>query len=264
MTAAVTAAVFPSGLHALAYHGCMSDKPIVFWQLPPCWGLPNASPFCLKLETWLRMANLPYVAKSVTGPPKSKSGKIPYLERPDGSLLSDSSVIIETLSREHAVRLDDGLSKPERAQGLLLQRMFEEELYFHILYDRWYDPAGWQLTAPAYFGSLPWAVRTLVVPVVRRQLMTAVRGQGVARLSDEYRRKKGSADVGAIAELLGDRPFFLGRPSTIDAVAYGFLANLLWAPVRSATADAVREQPNLVSFCERMKEAYWKGWSAPA
>jgi len=29
-------------------------------QLPPAFGLPNASPFCLKLETWLRMADLPY------------------------------------------------------------------------------------------------------------------------------------------------------------------------------------------------------------
>ena len=47
----------------------MSDQRIVFWQLSPCWGLPNASPFCLKLETWLRMAKIPYEAKSVTGPP---------------------------------------------------------------------------------------------------------------------------------------------------------------------------------------------------
>lgn len=210
------------------------------------------------------MANIPYVAKSVTGPPKSKSGKIPYVERPDGSLLSDSSLIIETLSREHSVKLDDGLSKVERAQGLLLQRMFEEELYFHILYDRWYDPEGWRITAPAYFDSLPWVVRTLVVPVIRRQLIAAVRGQGVGRLPDDYRHKKGIADVGAIAELLGERPFFLGRPSSVDAVAYGFLANCLWTPVRSPTSDAVREYRNLVSYCERMKETYWKGWSAPA
>ncbi len=31
---------------------------IVLYQFPPAFGLPNASPFCMKLETWLRMAQL--------------------------------------------------------------------------------------------------------------------------------------------------------------------------------------------------------------
>jgi hypothetical protein len=26
----------------------------------PAFGLPNASPFCMELETWLRMAGLPF------------------------------------------------------------------------------------------------------------------------------------------------------------------------------------------------------------
>ena len=242
----------------------MSDQRIVFWQLSPCWGLPYASPFCLKLETWLRMAKIPYEAKSVTGPPKSKSGKMPYVERPDGSLLADSGLIIETLTREHAVKLDEGLSPSERAQGILLQRLFEEDLYFQLLYDRWYDPAGWKLTEPAYFASLPWVARKLVVPVVRRQLIAALRGQGIARLPEDYRHRKGIADISAIAASLGDRQFFLGRPTTTDAIAYGFLANCLFVPVRSPTADSVREHQNLVSFCERMKELYWKDWSPPA
>lgn len=210
------------------------------------------------------MAGLPYVAKNISGPPKSKSGKIPYLERPDGSLLSDSSVIIETLTREHAVKLDSGLSSAERAQSILLQRLFEEELYFHLLYDRWFDPAGWQVTEPAYFKTLPWILRATVVPVIRRQLIGALRGQGTSRLSPEQRHKKGIADISAVAEVLGDRPFFLGRPSTIDAVAYGFLANCLWVPVRSPVVDSAREHRNLVGFCERMKETYWKDFKAPA
>ena len=59
----------------------IAPKPIILWQMPPIWGLPNPSPFCMKLETWLRMSGLPYEAKAITGPPKSKSGKIPYIER---------------------------------------------------------------------------------------------------------------------------------------------------------------------------------------
>jgi hypothetical protein len=32
---------------------------ITLHQFAPAFGLPNASPFCMKLETYLRMAGLP-------------------------------------------------------------------------------------------------------------------------------------------------------------------------------------------------------------
>jgi glutathione S-transferase len=237
------------------------EQPIVFWQMPPCWGLPNASPFCMKLETWLRMAGLPYVAKSIEGPPKSASGKLPYIERPDGSFLWDSSEIIETLTRERNVTLDAGLSEGDHALGLLLQRTLEEDLYFIVLHDRWVDDAGWKLTEPAYFGGFPWLLRTLVLPSVRRKTIAAARGQGVARLPGDARHKKGVADIQAIARILGDKPYFLGRPSRYDAIAYAFLANVLQAPMPSAARDAVRGSANLVAYCQRMKDTYFQGWT---
>lgn len=43
------------------------------------------------------------------------------------------------------------------------------------------------------------------------------------------------ADLEAAAQLLGDKPFFLGaHPTTADAIAYGFLANLYLVPVETA------------------------------
>ena len=36
---------------------------IKLYQFPPALGLPNASPFCMKLETYLRMAGLPFENK---------------------------------------------------------------------------------------------------------------------------------------------------------------------------------------------------------
>jgi glutathione S-transferase len=235
----------------------MTTSPIVLWQMKPLWGLPNASPFCMKVETWLRMAGLPYQTRAITGPPRSKSSKVPYVERPDGSLLYDSSVILETLEREHDVTLDRHLSADDRAVGLLLQRMLEESLYFLVLYERWVDDQNWTRTARDYFGDFPWPIRKLVVPIVRRKIVAAAVGQGVSRLPEGQRVARGKADVRAIAQLLGDKPYFFARPSSYDAIAYSFLANMLWAPYDSPVKDELRAQPNLVAYCERMKAAYY-------
>jgi glutathione S-transferase len=103
----------------------------------------------MKVETWLRMAGIPYEPRAIGGPPKSTTGKVPYIERPDGSRLSDSTVIIDTLARERNVTLDDGLTAEERALSTAIQRTFEESLYFAVLYERWVDAAGWAITEPA-------------------------------------------------------------------------------------------------------------------
>ena len=238
----------------------MSDSKIILWQMRPLWGIPNPSPFCLKVETWLRMAKLPYEAREIAGPPQSKAGKVPYVERPDGSLLWDSSVIIETLGRERGVDLDHALSAEQRAVGTLLQRTFEENLYFIGLYDRWVDERHWPRVAADYFGHFPWVLRTIVLPMVRRKIVAAAHGQGVARLPEGQRVRKGQTDVRAIAHLLGDKPFFFGTPSSYDAIAYAFLANTLAAPFDTEIKAEVRSHANLVAFCERMQASYWADW----
>jgi glutathione S-transferase len=238
----------------------MTQPKIVLWQMQPLWGLPNGSPFCMKVETWLRMAGLPYEARAIQGPPKSKSGKIPYIERADGSLLSDSSTIIATLTREHDVTLDRALSAQDRALGVLLQRTLEENLYFIALHERWVEDGNWTRTAKDYFGEFPLLIRTLVVPFVRRKVIASARGQGVARLSRDERLAKAKLDLSAIAHLLGDKPYFFGQPSSYDAIAYAFLANLLWSPYPGPLQDAGRAEPTLAAYCERMKAAYFADW----
>ena len=46
---------------------------IKLFQFPPYWGLPNASPFCMKVETYLRMTGIPYQNVYVRDPRKGDS-----------------------------------------------------------------------------------------------------------------------------------------------------------------------------------------------
>ena len=68
-------------------------------QFPPAFGLPNASPFCMKLEAWLRMAGLPYEAVNDGDVLRAPRGKLPWIE--DGpAKVSDSHFAIEHLKRQ--------------------------------------------------------------------------------------------------------------------------------------------------------------------
>jgi glutathione S-transferase len=123
-----------------------------FAPLPP---LPSASPFCVKLETWLRMASLPYEARADFAPFRAPKGKAPYVTLEDGSVLSDTSFILERLGQRPEVTLDRHLTPEQRALSLLVQRTVENHLYFAILWTRWIDADGWAILQGTYFQDTP-------------------------------------------------------------------------------------------------------------
>jgi glutathione S-transferase len=238
----------------------MTDK-IVLWQMQPVWNLPNASPFCMKVQAWLNLAGLDYETRPLERPPRSKTKKVPYIERADGTLLYDSSHIIQQLSREHGVDLDASLSPQRRAEGLLLQRTFEEHLYFIALAERWLDDSNWVLVRDAYFASVPALVRPPIGWFIRRSVRKAAWGQGMGRLSEDERLARARCDLEAIACFLEERRFLLGdSPTTVDATAIAFLANLYEAPLRSGLRDLAAEFSSLRRYYDELRPIAFPDW----
>ena len=226
---------------------------IKLYQFPPVFGR-NVSPFTLKLETWLKLAGLPYQVVALRNPGQGPKGKLPFIEDDDGSLVADSSLIIEHLSRRRGIDLDAGLGPGERAQALALQRLFEDHLYFVVVWSRWLDPEGWRSFGPALFQGIPPPLQQAIAAFVRRRLRQDLRAQGLGRHSPAEIYAMGRADLEAIAILLGARPFVFGeRPTTIDAIAYGFLANILLVPIETELARIARGLPTLVAWTEAME-----------
>lgn len=75
---------------------------ITLFQFPAAFNVPNASPYCLKLETWLRLAGLEYQVKVVSDPRKAPKGKLPYV-RIEGEAIGDSEIVIRTLGERYGV-----------------------------------------------------------------------------------------------------------------------------------------------------------------
>ena len=226
-------------------------------QFAPAFGLPNASPFCMKVETYLRMAGLPYQLVNSGDVLRAPKGKLPVIDD-DGTVVADSSFIIEHLKARYGDPLDSGLTPPQRALALALQHLFEDSLYWALLYTRWIEEPGWALTGPAFFGALPVPVRWVLPPLARRGIRAELRGHGMGRHHAAEIHAIGCRDLGAVADLLGEQPYMLGdSPSSIDATAYAFLANVLWAPLDSPLQRHARTRPTLDAYCQRMKARYF-------
>jgi glutathione S-transferase len=239
---------------------------ITLFQFAPAFGLPNASPFCMKVETWLRMAGLPYTTVNDNmRVMKSPKGKMPFVEA-DGEVIADSSTIIQRLTERHGVTLDEGLTPAERGTALAFQRLFEEHLYWAVLHERWVDDDHWPLIRDAFFGSLSPPLKWVVPALARRGTRASLKGQGMGRFSPAEIHARALADVDAVVGFLADKPFLMGdRPRTVDATAYAFVANLLWGPLDSALTRHVRAQANLQGYAERMRERYFgQGPQSPA
>jgi glutathione S-transferase len=228
-------------------------------QFEPAFGLPNASPFCMKLETYLRMAGIPFELS----PPnlqdlrKAPKGKMPFIDD-NGKIIADSTFIIDYLITNHGDKLDGWLSVEQKAVALGFQRLMEENLYWAIVHTRWFEPQGWAAIKVAFFDKMPVPLKWFVPALARRGTLKAMHGHGIGRHSPAEIHEIGKRDITAIADYLGDKPYFMGdQPSTIDATVYAFAANLVYVPIASPLKQQAEKYPQLKAYCERMRARYY-------
>jgi glutathione S-transferase len=213
----------------------------------------NASPFCMKVEVFLKLAGLPYTVNDHTLPMRLPKGKLPALRDGD-TLVCDSQTILEHLQQHHADRLPPALRQAASGTDHALRRMVEEHLYFAMLWLRWIDDTGFAATAPAFFGALPWPLRALLPPLVRRKMRRDLVGQGMGRHAADEIAARARADLDAAQALLAARPFFGGdEPGAIDATLYAFLANVLFVEIDSPVRRHLQAMAPLVAYCERLQ-----------
>lgn len=227
-------------------------------HIPPgrAWGTPHMSPFCAKLETYLRMTETPHkvVAASMQKAPK---GKIPYVTI-DGELMGDSQLIIERLEKTAKQPLDGDLSARDRATGRAIRRMIEEGTYFIGVHLRWTSDEGWPHTRKEMATIIPAPLRPLL-PIIRRKVRKSNISQGTGRHSHDDICAMAVADFQACADQLGDQPFLLGdRPHVVDTTLYAFLEGQLRFPAQTPVNTAIKtSMPNLVAYAGRIRARWW-------
>ena len=230
---------------------------IILHQFARSWGLPNLSHFCVKIETYMRMAEIPYrIVESL--PLKAPKGKLPFIED-DGHKIADSNLILEHLKQRHGNTPDARLSASEKAIVTAMTRLIEDHLYWISMYTRWqYTEENWQQNKKAIFSVLPPVIRDIAAFLYRIRIRRQILGHGISRLEETDIFRLGRLDIDALADYLADRPYFFGdRPSSLDAIAYGFLCNIINCPIESPLKEYAHQKTNLVEYCRRIQQAYF-------
>lgn len=234
-----------------------ADTPVVVVGFPGVWGLCSPSPFAVKLETFLRIADVPYTTAALTGPPKSPTGKFPYLLHPNGSVIADSSRIIEELCRARCLQVDAGIDPQQRALLHMIQRLVEEHLYFVLVWARWARPEGFGHVRLAYFNFVPALLRPIAATMARRAALSQLHGQGIGRHPEARVLELLHADLTALEQVMPADGWVFGAPGRADAICFGFIASLLGTPGNCPAKQLTRQFPKLCAHTERVRARYW-------
>lgn len=219
-------------------------------------GLPEVSPYAMKTEIQLQLADLPY-EKRPGRREDSPKGQIPWIV--DGeTTLSDSTFIRAHIEGQYGVDLDAGLTAEQRAQAWALERMAENHLGWVGAHFRFLDPENFARGPAHWFDGAPEAMRETLRAGLLEAVQTNLTAVGVGRHAPDEIAWLGERSLNAIAITLGDKPFLFGdRPVGSEAVVFSILATTLNPYFNCPLRDRFEALPNLVAYVDRMMDRFY-------
>ena len=234
----------------------MPSSNLTLYATRAAFGLPDSSPFVIKTEVQLQMAGVAYERASAI-PPQAPNGKLPFIDD-DGVVVSDSTFIRAHVERKYALDLDAGLDAHQRAQAWTIERLLEDHLYFAMVWFRWIEPENFA-KGPAHFADgAPEGERERLRKEMQARKAAELHAQGLGRHQPAQIAALGERSIHALADLLGDQPYFMGAsPSGVDATAFGMLACVITPFFDTPLRRAAQSHPALVDYVARMMRRYY-------
>ncbi|MCG8671804.1 MAG: glutathione S-transferase family protein [Pseudomonadales bacterium] len=229
----------------------MSKPVIELHQFKSAMDVPNPSPFCMKLEGVLKLAEIDYKVVIQNDPRKAPKGKLPYIIH-NKRKVADSNIVIDYLKNNLSVDLDSHLSDEEKAIHHAMRVMLDEQLYFVMMYNRWAVDEHWEILRNDLFGAIPKLLRNVITNKIRSGVLADLNSQGMSRHSTEEVYQIGVEAIEALAAYLGEKEWFGGdKPCTLDVCAVSYLANFKIPPMDSPMKQLVYSEKKLSEYVDR-------------
>jgi hypothetical protein len=233
-------------------------KDVVYlYEFPRALAVPILSPFCIKLETFLRAHNIKYeVFGSWTV--RSKEGRVPFIEL-NGEQIADSQIILWHLYKHF--NIDEGLTVEQQGVSRAIDRMVEGSAYYPITYIRSYLHAEECVDYKISGMKLNWAEKKAAVWKLKHDTESKLRNEGTMLHSEEDIFEILRRDIDALSEILGTKKFMLGdKPSLADLTVFGHLGLIYYLPFDEPSKHFLEQERyhNVRDLIARMREAYWK------
>jgi glutathione S-transferase len=236
---------------------------ITLYGFGPAFGLPDPSPFVIKVEVLLKMAGLEF-RSDANGFRKAPKRKLPYIND-DGALVADSTFIRWHIEEKYGFDFDRALTAEQRAIAWAFEKMAEEHLYWAMVHARWMDDANFDKGPRKFFESVTPALRPAVVAFIRYKVRSALWAQGMGRHKPAEIERLGIRSIDAIADYLGGKPFFMGTaPSAVDATIFAFLCGTMCPPFETPIRTAAGRHDNLRRYVGRMIARYYPDYEEMA
>lgn len=228
---------------------------IDLYQFPRAFGIANLSPFCMKVEAFLRIADIPYQVTEVNDLRLAPKGKLPFI-RDNGVAVSDSEFIMDYLQSKHEFEVDGHLGSQQKVVHHALSRMLDEHFYWALMYNRWLEPQNWQILKQHLYGHIPPPISTVMAKKAQDSMRRQLRYHGLGRHSAEEIYRKAGKDIHALAQTLGSQNWFGGDYiSRLDLSALAYLSNALLEKMPSPLSDKIQQYGNLIEFQQRAEQA---------
>ena len=235
---------------------------ITLYTFGPYFDLPDASPFVMKGEVLLKMADLPYQIDT-GGFPKAPKGKLPYIDD-DGEIIADSTLIRLHIEKTYGFDFDKGLTAAQRGIAWAVEKMCENHLYWAGLHARCMIDENFDKGPRQFFAPAPAPLRPLVVLMARRQFKRNLWGHGMGRHTVPEMEALAVRDIDAIANILGDKPYLMGAAATAGyASVFPMIAHALCPLFDTGIRRRTERRPNLVAYNARLMAQYFPAFAAP-
>lgn len=233
---------------------------VILHMRPPMKSLPTTCMFCLKLETYLKMHEIPYEA--AYGNKVGKNGKVPWIEY-KGEKVCDSTAIIHFLNEKFEIEnIDDKLGEQDRFVARAVQVMLEENTQWGVQYSRWVDSFQEYKAVMAAQTGQTGLMFQAQQKLQQKKVRSGLDMHGLGKHTKDEVYAIVGKDLKALSGLLGEKTFLFGEEvSTLDIIAFSLVAQITQAGVDSPMTQLIdAECSNLMDHYTTMKEAYWADW----